>query len=168
VSFAESLQPLVERAFSDFWKRCQPGYEDSLRDVLEKVGFDVDIGAFDEAFPPRGKTEAEMKDACETVREAGEAGLMAVHVVLNHVDRANLIGAAPSVTYSSIGNIARNKFLVHMVSIVQDMADEELVVLDSVHGEVDNCYALPPPPEAPQAEVRLSYVFTHTLVYDNQ
>jgi hypothetical protein len=46
-----------------------------------------------------GKTQAELKKACEDVMGPGEAGLMATHVELQSMNRANFIGAAPTLAY---------------------------------------------------------------------
>ena len=39
------------------------GYETALQEVLAFVGFDTDEGAFEDVFPPVGKTQAELKQA---------------------------------------------------------------------------------------------------------
>ena len=113
-------QSLVEEAFRDLWRRCQPGYEDALRDAMALHGFDPEDGAkavFADVYPPVGKTQDELKAACMSVGRPGEAGLMATHVELQSINRANFIGAAPTLSYSSIGALFPSSFFLRVCNL---------------------------------------------------
>lgn len=126
--------------------------------MLAFHGFEVDECAFATVFPPVDKTQDELKKACKAVMAPGEAGLMATHVELQSLSRANFIGASPTLAYSSIGNVSRHKYLVNLIAVVQDMADVDPVRLDPATFEIDHCFSVPPPPRITQAELLIQEV----------
>lgn len=85
---------------------------------------------------------------------------MATHTELQSFSRANFIGASPTLTYSSVGNISRHKYLVNLIAVVQDMADVDPTRLPGITEDQPegDPYSVPPPPLTTQAELLIQEV----------
>jgi len=138
---AKSDKSKVEKAIEElkslskspsFAKSPAGGLNDKLKAALETLkGNKLDGGDLAKAI-----------DAIKPYARSVATGLVAK---INEINRANDIGAAPSITYSSIGNLERSSFLLDLIAIAADAAADTHPTPEEEWD--DRTYSAPPPPD---------------------